>query len=149
MQKKENSPRESREYVMDSYALLAYLGAEPGGERVVELLTAAKARKCLLFMCIINLGEVIYIVERESGIHAAQDTLARINELPIEIINADRALTLAAGHLKARCPISYADCFAAGLSRQKDALLVTGDPEFSKMNSESKPRIEWIAKQHD
>jgi predicted nucleic acid-binding protein len=142
-----NSSSVAGEYVLDSYALIAYLAAEPGSDRILELLTAAKAAKCNLRMCVVNLGEVMYIVERERGLHEAQNTLARIDELPIEIIDADLALTLAAAHLKMDCPIAYADCFAAALAQQHDAILLTGDPEFNKIKAESNVRIEWMASQ--
>lgn len=139
-----NSPLEGRAYVLDSYALLAYLEAETGADYVKELLKAATESKCCLYMSIINLGEVIYIVERERGLPKAQETLARIDELPIEIVDADRSLTLAAAHLKAHWSIAYADCFAAALSRIKNAPLVTGDPEFRKIKPGSALLVEWL-----
>ena len=144
MQNEVNSSPRSGEYVLDSYALLAYLEAEPGSDRIRELLDAAKDRKCHLYMCVVNMGEVMYIVERERGLPKAQETLARIDELPIEIVNVDRPLTLAAAHLKMDCPIAYADCFAAALSQLKNATLVTGDPEFNKIKPDSNVRIEWM-----
>jgi predicted nucleic acid-binding protein len=147
MQSKENSSPLTNAYVLDSYAVLAYLEAEPGSNRVRELLTAAKARKCRLFMCVINLGEVMYIVERERGLSVAQDTLARIDELPVEVVNADRTLTLTAAHLKANYPLAYADCFAAALAKLQNAPLLTGDSEFGKIKAENKIHIEWMAKQ--
>jgi predicted nucleic acid-binding protein len=146
MQSKENSSFLTDKYVLDSYAVLAYLEAEPGSDRVRELLSAAKSRKCRLFMCVVNLGEVMYIVERERGLPQAQDTLARIDELPIEIIDADRTLTLAAAHLKKDCPIAYADCFTAALAQLHNAILLTGDLEFSKIKVEHNIQIEWMAK---
>ncbi|MBI2860584.1 MAG: type II toxin-antitoxin system VapC family toxin [Chloroflexi bacterium] len=146
MQHAANSLPQSGEYVLDSYALLAYLEAEPGSDRVRELLEAAKGKDCHLYMCVVNMGEVMYIVERERGLPKAHETLARIDELPIEIVNADRPLTLAAAHLKMDCPIAYAHCFAAALSQLKDATLVTGDPEFSKIKPDCDIRIEWLAK---
>ena len=133
-----------KEYVLDSYAVLSYLKDEPNSEQVDRLFEAARDGKCHLYMCVINLGEVMYITERERSASKAQDTLTLINELPIEIVNADRALTLAAAHLKADCPIAYADCFAAALSQLKNAILVTGDPEFSKLKLDSRVRIEWL-----
>jgi ribonuclease VapC len=145
MQNEVNSSSQSGEYVLDSYALLAYLEAEPGSGRIRELLEAAKGRSCYLYMCVVNMGEVIYITERERGLPKAQETLARIDELPIEIVNVDRPLTLAAAHLKTDCPIAYADCFAAALSQIKDATLVTGDPEFSKIKPDCNVRIEWLS----
>jgi predicted nucleic acid-binding protein len=147
MQNAEDSSPQTGEYVLDSYALLAYLEAEPGSEQVRRLLEAAKEGKCHLYMCVVNLGEVIYIVERERGLPKAQEALARIDELPIVIIDVDRALTLVAAHLKMDCPIAYADCFAAALSQIKNATLVTGDTEFSKIKSDCKLQIEWLANQ--
>lgn len=139
-----NDPK-VKEYTIDSYALLAYLEGEPGGDRVKELLEAATEGKCRLYMSIINLGEVMYIVERERGLPKAQETLAQIDELPIEIVDADRNLTLAAAHLKTQWSIAYADCFAAALSQLKNATLVTGDPEFRKVSSAL--QLEWLSSQ--
>jgi predicted nucleic acid-binding protein len=139
-----NSLPQTVQYVLDSYALLAFLEAEPGSSRVRELLKMARAGQCHLYMSVVNLGEVMYIVERERGLPRAQETLARIDELPVEIVNVDRTLTLAAAHLKMACPIAYADCFAAALSRLRNACLVTGDPEFHKIKPDSNLSIEWL-----
>ena len=143
----ENDSLEDKAYVLDSYALLAYLEDEPGSEGVSQLLEAASRGKCRLYMSIVNLGEVMYIVERERGLPKAQETLARIDELPIEIVDADRNLTLAAAHLKTQWSIAYADCFAAALSQVKGAPLVTGDPEFGKVGSAL--QLEWLSSQQD
>ena len=145
MQDVGSSSPETRDYVLDSYALLTYFEAEPGSEQVRKLLEAATEGKCHLYMCVVNLGEVVYIVERERGLPKAQETLARVDELPIEMVNVDRTLTLAASHLKIDCPIAYADCFAAALSRLKNAILVTGDPEFRKIKADCNVRIKWLA----
>jgi predicted nucleic acid-binding protein len=149
MQPEESDPLTTVEYVIDSYALLAYLEAESAGNRVRELLEAAEGGKCRLYMCVVNLGEVMYIVERERGLPKAQETLARIDELPIEIMNADRTLTLAAAHLKTDCHIAFADCFAAALAQVKNAPLVTGDPEFRKVKPSCNLQIEWLGNQEE
>jgi predicted nucleic acid-binding protein len=54
---------------------------------------------------------------------------------------------MAAAHLKMDCPMAYADCFAAALAQQHDAILLTGDPEFNKIKAESNVRIEWMGNQ--
>jgi predicted nucleic acid-binding protein len=140
-----NNRLASRDYVLDSYAILAYLEAETGSQRIMDLLETATQHKCHLYMCTVNLGEVMYIVERGRGIPKAQETLARIDELPIEIVDVDRALTLSAAHFKMDCPIAYADCFAAALAQIKNAILVTGDPEFHKIKPDHYLEIEWLA----
>ncbi len=144
MKNAENSP--VPDYVLDSYALLAYLEGESGSVRVQELLEIAEAGECHLFMCVVNLGEVMYIVEREKGLQKAQETLARIYELPVKIEEVDKTLALAAAHLKAGCSIAYADCYAAALSNLKNAILVTGDPEFGKLKPDCNVQIEWLDK---
>jgi len=83
-------------------------------------------------MSVINLGEVLYIVERERGLAQAQKALARIDELPINIIYADRYTTLTAAHIKAQHPIAYADCFATALAQTKEAALITGNPNSKR-----------------
>ena len=140
----ESSPALSDGYVLDSYALLAYLEAEDGAGRVRELLEAAADGSCHLYMTVVNLGEVLYITERERGLPKAQELLARVNEMPIEIVTADLTLTMAASHLKANSPIAYADCFAAALARLKESKLLTGDREFSKLAQDSSIAIEWL-----
>lgn len=132
------------EYVLDSYALLAYFEGASGSEYVCRLLDMAEKGRCHLYMCVVNLGEVIYIIERERGLPRSQETLARIDELPVDIIDADRSLVLTAAHIKADNPIAYADCFTAALAQVKNASLVTGDPEFRDIESKLKLRMEWL-----
>ena len=143
MQNVINNLPDGSKYVLDSYALLAYLKDEPSSDQIGKLFDAAKEGNCHLYLCVANLGEVLYIVERER--RQAQDRLTIIDELPIEIVEAGRALTLAASHLKADYPIAYADCFAAALAQVKGALLITGDPEFRKIKPASNLHIEWLA----
>jgi ribonuclease VapC len=95
-----------------------------------------------VWMSIINLGEVLYIVEREQGLLASRKALAAIEQLPLALIDVDRSLTLAAAHIKAQFPLAYADTFAVALGRQENARVVTGDPEFEAV--ESLVAIEWL-----
>ncbi len=135
---------EYKRYVLDSYALIAYFEDEAGGEQVKGLLEQAIKGECELLMSVVNLGEVIYIVERERGLPQVQKTLARIDELPINTIDADRHLTLAAAHIKAQYPIAYADCFAAALAQIEEAALITGDPEFKRAEIDALLPIVWL-----
>jgi len=129
----ENLEEQVKRYVLDSYAVLAYLKEEVGYEAVLNRIVDAKEGKCRLFMSLINLGEVLYIVERERELSKAQEVLALIDELPVVIESVDRELTLSAAHLKAQYSIAYADCFAAALAQQKKAVLISGDPDFEKV----------------
>jgi len=104
-------------FVLDSFALLAHLQAEPGGPRVQAVLAQAAKKQADVYLSIINYGEAIYITEREQGLTAAQSLIAAIDQLPITVAEADRKLTFAAAHLKAQYSISYADAFALALAQ--------------------------------
>ena len=129
-------------YVLDSFALLAYLGGEVGEGRVKEILHDASRGESRAFLSLINLGEVVYITERERGLAKAQEVLAIIEQLPIEILSIDRHVVLEAAHVKANYPVAYADAFAITAAQANDGVLVTGDPEFEAVKDFV--RIEWI-----
>ncbi len=74
---------EPKGYVLDSFALLAYFGNEPGAETVEQLLGQAQNQTVTLHLSLVNLGEVYYITQRERGRDTAIATLALIDQLPI------------------------------------------------------------------
>ena len=129
-------------YVLDSFALLAYLGGEAGEGRVNEILHETSRGDNRTLMSLINLGEVVYITERERGLAKAQEALAIIEQLPIEVLSVDRQVVLGAAHVKANYPVAYADAFAITAAQANDRVLVTGDPEFEAVKDFV--RIEWI-----
>jgi len=128
--------------VLDSYALIAFLENEQGADRVVALIKHARDSEKPLFLSVVNWGEIYYILHRTVGKDAARQALQSIDTLPIDIIPADRELTLIAAELKAKHKMSYADCFAAALAKIKKAELVTGDKEFKLLEGELK--IVWL-----
>ena len=129
-------------FVLDSYALLAYLQDEPVGIRIEKLLENARKEKCRLFLSLINLGEILYIIERRGGIAKAQDVLALIRQLPVEIPLADEQTVFAAAHIKANHAISYADAFVVATAIQENAVVVTADPEFQSVKTVV--QVEWL-----
>lgn len=129
-------------FLLDSYALLAYLNDEPGGNRVQEVLALAKIHKCRLVMSLMNLGEVLYITERARGLPAAQVVQALAESLPLEILEASRDLILDAAHIKATHTISYADALAVASALRENATILTGDPEYQAV--EGLVKVEWL-----
>ncbi|GAB4500534.1 MAG: type II toxin-antitoxin system VapC family toxin [Anaerolineales bacterium] len=118
-------------YLLDAWAMLAYLENEnPANLRVTALLKDARQGNVLLFMSIINLGEVYYRAGKKRGEEIAEQILAGIRLLPVEILPADDNLVLEAARWKMRHPISYADAFAIVSAQKTKATLVTGDPEL-------------------
>jgi len=92
-------------YVLDSYALFAYFKDKEGAGIVTDLIR--RTARCLFVS------------------QPRQLTLGKI----------DRQRVLAAAHIKARYPVSYADAFAIALANELGATVVTGDPEFKEVES--------------
>ena len=129
-------------YVLDSFALLAFFQDEPGGRRVKAILGQALKKRAEILLSVVNYGEVVYITEREQGLRVAQKLIAVIDQLPVSLVDIDRRLTLAAAHLKAQHPLSYADAFAVALAQDRQAIVLTADPEFRAV--ETLVAIEWL-----
>lgn len=132
------SPR----YVLDTFAVMAYLRGETGGEAVRDLLRRAHNKEVALSLCLVNYGEVLYMTERKGGLEAAQEAIRIVEQLPLEVAPVGRALTFAAAHIKAHHPISYADVFAVALAQELEATVVTGDPEFRSV--EGLVPVQWL-----
>ncbi len=132
-------------YLLDSFALLTYLNDEPGKARILELLAQAEDHKCRLVMCLVNLGEVLYITERGRGLTMAQSVLALVESLPLELLEASRDLILDAAHVKAHHTLSYADTFVVAAAVRENAVVLTGDPEFEAV--EQVVKVEWLGQE--
>lgn len=131
-------------YVLDSFALLAYLDGEAGMARVRSVLEGAQAARHAVYLSLINLGEVLYITERERGPVETRRTLGAIDQLPLEIVGVSRATVLAAAHIKARFPIAYADAFAVVAARDHGGVVLTGDPEFEPLAAAGVVAVAWL-----
>ena len=133
-------------FVLDSFAVLALLGREPGSQEVAELLRKAQEGEARVLMTWVNAGEVAYIVERRWGVERLYAALAVMEATAMEIVSVERELALMAAHIKAGHAIAYADAFAAALAQHCAATLVTGDPEFKLL--EGVLDIHWLP-QHE
>jgi uncharacterized protein len=130
--------------LLDSYAVLSYLNGEPEAEAVEQAMKDAGDSGSSLLMSEINIGEVYYILSRKRGPEKADyfvDTI--LQGLPIQGLPVDFSLILQASRLKAKYPLSYADCFAAAQAIRSEASILTGDPEFKAV--EALVAIEWLA----
>lgn len=133
----------TQQYVLDSFAVIAHIRRQPGHLRMRALLNQAHQSDCRLWISEINLGEVLYVVEREKGLAGVQHLITTWEEGPIQAVPVTFERIQAAAHLKAHYPMSYADAFAAALAQELKATLVTGDPEFRAVQHFI--RIEWLS----
>lgn len=134
--------RKPRAIVLDSWAVMAYLEDEATAEKVADIIADAHEEKIPLLMTVVNAGEVWYILARETTVAEADGSIRQLRQLGIEFVDADWDLAHEAGGFKAKHKMSFADCFAAALARQRKAHLVTGDQEFKQV--EADVLITWL-----
>jgi ribonuclease VapC len=135
-------PRKPKAIVLDSWAVIAYLEGEPAAEKVADHIADAHENGIPLFMSVVNAGEVWYIIAREASVGDADRSIRELRHLGIEFVDADWPLAHEAGGFKSKYKMSFADCFAAALAKQKNALLLTGDREFRQVQKDI--NIDWL-----
>jgi predicted nucleic acid-binding protein len=129
-------------YLFDSHALLAFFQNEEGAEVVAEILQRAMKKGLDRLICVINLGEIIYVTKRLFGDSKKLEVLARVHQLGLQVLPVPQDLVFKAAEIKAQYPISYADCFALACAMEHSARVVTGDPDFKKISH--LVSIDWI-----
>lgn len=130
-------------YVLDAWAVLAWMQKEKGYLRVRELLQESKIQQSILMINIVNFGEVFYIVAKNKGLDTAKTIERKLRMLPIKILSpVEENIVLQAARFKALHPISYADAFAASTAKNENAQLVTGDNDFKTLEKDID--IEWL-----
>jgi predicted nucleic acid-binding protein len=134
--------KKAKAYVLDSWAVIAYLEDEPSGEQVEELIATAHEEQIPIYMSVVNVGEVWYTLAREVSEEDADASVKILSDLRIQFENADWELTQEAARFKSQNKMSYADAFAAALAKVKKADLVTGDNEFKPLDGQIK--ISWL-----
>jgi len=117
--------------VVDSWSILAFLRAEePGAAAVRRYLRRARAGNLRLLLNVVNLGEIFYRLIQLTGATQAEERLAEIKALPIQIVPAREGLVMEAARIKAGHRLAYADAFAVATGRMENAPIITGDPEI-------------------
>ncbi len=128
--------------VLDSWALLAYFEGEKAGAHIIEVLKEAAQKEKTLLISVVNWGEVLYVIEQRYGKEKRDEIEHLMNQMHLQVIDADKELTREAARLKANHKLPYADCFAAALANLRKATLLTGDKDFEKLEKDLK--IEWL-----
>jgi len=95
-----------------------------------------------LFTISSNLGEIIYTTQREFGDQKKVEVLAHMERLNFRVLPVPNQLIFQAAEYKAQFSISYANCFALASAAEHKAPIVTGDPDFRKV--EGVAEIFWI-----
>ena len=118
-------------YVLDTSAVLAVLLAEPGYEKVTDLLALADRNGgpdiLLPFMALM---EMQYRLLRDLPSGDAQAAVRLVEAWPAEVMESSPPWRQRAAEVKSRGGLSVADAWIASLALLHDAELVHKDPEF-------------------
>jgi predicted nucleic acid-binding protein len=135
-------PHKPKAYVLDSWAILSYFADDPAAERVETIITDAHEQAIPMFMSVVNVAEVWYIVARRRSQSDADAAIRSLKQMGINFVEVHWELAHQAGRFKVKNQMSFADCFAAALAKQKSATLLTGDLEFRQIEREI--TIQWL-----
>jgi predicted nucleic acid-binding protein len=128
-------------FVVDSWALLAWIFDEPAAARVEAMLVDAAAGRAELALSWINAAETFYILAKRSSLRAAEEFLARLPSLPIRVELPDERGVIAAARIQAGNRVAFGDAFAMALAEELDAAVITGDEEIRRCRVVP---VEWI-----
>ena len=134
--------KKTKAYVLDTWAVIAYLEDEPSAVQIGELIAAAHDEQIPVYMSVVNVGEVWYTIAREISEAEADTSVKELRDLRIRFQDVDWGLTREAARFKSHQKMSYADCYAAALAKLRMADLVTGDGEFRSV--EDQVSIQWV-----
>jgi len=144
-----NKTSQAERFILDSWAVIAWLQGELQGEIVrsligwvegdeeakgrVKRLLEEEVEELKLIINVINLGEVFYILGRRKGEQEAESTINELRATGIEVLPATDSLVFEAAALKIRHAMAYADAFAVATAKAQNGTLVTGDPELKDL----------------
>lgn len=130
-------------YVLDACAVIAFFNDEAGADCVEKILQS----ESVIWMSSVNILEVCYDCMRYTGNQEdGHKILSTIKKLPIQIVSelSDEIL-LTSAKFKSIHKISLADSIALGLSKVKNAQLVTADHhEFDILEKTGLAQFKWI-----
>ena len=127
---------ENNSVVFDSYALLCFFKKEPGYNKVKELLKKAEKKEIDIYLSSVSLAEIYYSIYRTFGEERVKEILTLLYSFYITVVDVDIKLALAVAKIKSIHAIALGDCFAIGLTKLKNARVITGDPEFKTVENE-------------
>ena len=95
-----------------------------------------------IYVHIVNLLEIYYTTLQDVNKSVADEVLVRIKDMPVEVVPFKVEDIPVIGKIKADHKVSLADAFCIATAIEKNAIILTGDPEFKEVEKEVK--IIWL-----
>ena len=121
-------------FLLDTSALLALRGEEPGAEEVEKLLRQRAKNGCSLLASFMTRMELLYCIRREEGGEAALHALRLIDTFDLEWVSCEPEILEAAALLKSAGGLSVADSWIGATAIVRKAILIHSDPEFTRFS---------------
>ena len=119
-----------RNKVLDSSALIAYLEADKGCDRITQIFQKAAENNLNIFMSVIHWGEVLSVIERRYNLKKKDEVEELMERMTMEIVPVDKEQARTASHIRTKYKLHYIDAFAASLAVAKKAEVWTMDKDF-------------------
>ena len=123
-------------YLLDTSALLAFSGDEPGADTVGTLLTKGRRNEAHLYISFISAMEAGYKAYQARSEDGLADLLASLQQLPVIRVDVSDELIALAARMKGTYRLSLADAWVLATAKQMNAVLVHKDPEFEQAAAE-------------
>ncbi len=123
-------------YTLDTSALVAYFGDEPGAGWVENALRLAAQGGMAIYASFMTYMEVLYRLWRELGERSGKATYLRLKALGVRRLDVSENLLAAAARIKATHDLSVADAWIAATALITRSTLVHKDPEFRPLARE-------------
>ncbi len=124
-------------YVLDANAITRFLTQGAGWEKVRELVSRSGRGEAKLAVSVINRGEALYILARKTDFESASHDLRVLGEI-VEAVPVSEERSINAASLTFRYKLGLGDSYAASLALERNATLVTADPEFARLGKQLK-----------
>jgi predicted nucleic acid-binding protein len=122
-----------KRYMLDASAVIAFLEDRGGAQVIEELFGKAASSQQYLQMSVVNWGEIYSAISRVTSREAANRKMEELEQLPIELVDVDGAMTRSAAELSAQHKLPYLSCIGAATAKARKATFVTADKEFESV----------------
>jgi len=120
-------------YLLDTSAILALRGDEPGADDVESILRKSESGQAEVYLSFMTYMEAYYRTWRLGGEESARHIYAELLSLPVFRIDVNDRILLRAGAIKANYRLSVADAWIIASAMEMKASLVHKDPEFEQV----------------
>lgn len=128
--------------VLDACVVVALAGDEPYADRIETRLRMLGPDDSPLISAV-NWCEVLYVVRRALGDHAAARAAELMHAVGISVVDVDAELAAFAAEVKSQHGLGLGDSFAAGLALATGSPLLTCDSDFLALG-DAGLRVEWM-----